>query len=95
MSVVWLVLWWLLLLYLLALVARMVIGWVQVASPSWRPRGWSAVLAEAVYTVTDPPLRALGRFIPPLRLGSIALDLSFSLVFLLCFVLLGVVGGLR
>lgn len=93
MTVVWLVLWWLLLLYLLALVARMILGWVQVASRSWRPRGWAAVVAETVYTVTDPPLRVVGKVIPPLRLGGIALDLAFSVVFLVCLVLLRVVGA--
>jgi YggT family protein len=41
------------------------------------------VLAEAIYTVTDPPLKFLRRFIPPLRLGQVSLDLSFLVLVLL------------
>ncbi len=58
------------------LIARFVIDWVQVLARSWRPRGVVLVICEAVYTVTDPPLRALRRVIPPFRLGAVALDLS-------------------
>jgi len=58
------------------LIARFVIDWVQVLARSWRPRGMVLIVCEAVYTVTDPPLRALRRVIPPLRLGAVALDLS-------------------
>ena len=58
------------------LIARFVIDWVQVLARSWRPRGPVLIVCEAVYTMTDPPLRALRRVIPPLRLGAVALDLS-------------------
>lgn len=64
-------------LYLLVLIARMVFDWVQVFARDWRPRGAALVAAEAVYTLTDPPLRALRRVLPPLRLGGVALDLGF------------------
>jgi YggT family protein len=36
-----------------------------------------------IYTITDPPLKALRRLIPPLRLGSINLDLSFLVLVVL------------
>lgn len=68
---------WLLNIYLFVLIARLVIDWIQLLARDWRPKGVVAVIAEGVYTVTDPPLRALRRVIPPLRLGSVALDLSF------------------
>ena len=58
------------------LITRFVIDWVQVLARSWHPRGPVLVVCEAVYTMTDPPLRALRRVIPPLRLGAVALDLS-------------------
>ena len=76
------VLYLLLLLYMLVLVARLILSWVQVFARDWRPRGLVLVLAEVVYTLTDPPLRALRRLIPPLRLGGIALDLGFIILFL-------------
>ena len=40
------------------------------------------VVAELVYTLTDPPLNWLRLYIPPLRLGAIALDLGFIILFL-------------
>ncbi len=72
----------LLLLYLLVLIGRLVFDWVQVFARDWRPRGVLLVLAELVYTLTDPPLNWLRRYIPPLRLGGIALDLGFIILFL-------------
>lgn len=70
-------------LYLLVLVVRMVIDWVQFLVPAFAPRGLLLVLANAVYALTDPPIRALRRIVPPLRLGSgIALDLGFMIVFI-------------
>lgn len=67
----------LLLLFLLVLFGRMVLDWIQVFSRDWRPRGPMLVIAESVYTVTDPPLKALRRVLPPLRIGGVALDLGF------------------
>lgn len=72
----------LLLVYLVLLIGRLVLDWVQVFSRDWRPRGVVLVLAEVVYTLTDPPLNWLRRYIPPLRLGPVALDLGFIILFL-------------
>lgn len=74
-------------IYFFFLLARLVFDYVQLFARDWRPRGVLLVVAEAVYTVTDPPLRLLRRFIPPLRLGPVALDLSFFAVFILVQVL--------
>jgi len=76
------IVYFLLLLYLLVLIGRLVLDWVQVFARDWRPRGVLLVVAEAVYTLTDPPLNWLRRYIPPLRLGGIALDLGFIILFL-------------
>ena len=73
-------------LFLLALIIRLVFDWIQVFSRDWKPKGIVLVLAEAVYSVTDPPLRALRRVIPPLRLGSVQLDLAFTLLFLVTII---------
>jgi YggT family protein len=81
-------------LYLLLLIGRLIFSWIQAFSRSWRPRGVLLVIAEGVYTPTDPPLRLLRRYIPTLRLGSVALDLSFMLLFLVVLVLLQVVQQL-
>ncbi|MFB8229320.1 YggT family protein [Cellulosimicrobium sp. NPDC055967] len=68
-------------LYLLLLVGRLVFDWVQFFARDWRPRGVMLVLAEVIYSATDPPLRALRRLIPPLSLGQVRLDLAFIILF--------------
>jgi len=75
------------LLFLIALVARLVLDWVQLLARDWRPRSVALVVAEGVYTVTDPPLRRLRRVIKPIRLGQIQLDLSFFVLFILVSIL--------
>lgn len=82
LTVILQVLSFLLLLYLLVLVARLVFDWIQVFARSWRPTGPVLVLANGIYALTDPPLRALRRLIPPLRIGPVALDLGFLVLFL-------------
>jgi YggT family protein len=67
---------------------RFVVDWVQIFARSWSPRGPLLVLLEIVYSVTDPPIKALRRVIPPLRLGNFALDLSFIIVMIVAYVLL-------
>jgi len=84
----------LLLIYVLVLLVRLILEWMPMLNRQWRPRGAGLVAAEIVYTVTDPPIRLLRRFIPPLRVGAIAIDFAFALTMLLCFVLLGVTGSL-
>lgn len=75
-------------IYLLILLVRVVLDWVQVFARDWRPRGAALVVAEVVYTLTDPPLRALRRVIPPLRFGSVAIDLAFMVLVAICWILL-------
>lgn len=81
----------LLLLYILVLLARLVLEYIPMFNRQWRPRGFGLVFAEAVFTLTDPPLRFFRRLIPPLRIGPIALDLGFPVTMLACFVLLTIV----
>jgi YggT family protein len=69
---------------------RFVTEWVQVFARSWSPRGALLVALEGVYSVTDPPIKALRRVIPPLRIGNFALDLSMLLVFVGAYILLRV-----
>jgi YggT family protein len=79
-----------LLLYVFVLLARLILDWIPFFNREWRPRGAGLVAAELVYTVTDPPIRLFRRFIPPLRVGAIAIDFGFALTMLLCFILLSV-----
>jgi hypothetical protein avisC_00322 len=72
----------LLYLYLLILLVRVVIDWVQMLARGWRPTGALLVLANLVYGLTDPPLRWLRRVVPALRLGGVGIDLSFLVLFI-------------
>jgi YggT family protein len=85
------VLYYALWFYLLILIGRLILSWIQTFSRTWHPTGIVLVVAEVVYTATDPPLRLLRRFIPSVRLGTVALDLSFMALFLVVLVLINVV----
>ena len=78
--------------YLIVLIARIIIDYVFMFARQWRPSGVVLVLVEAIYTVTDPPLRLLRRFIPPLRIGGVALDIAFLVLFILIQVLIAVLS---
>jgi YggT family protein len=79
-----------LLLYVFVLLTRLILDWIPFFNREWRPRGAGLVAAEIVYTVTDPPIKLFRRFIPPLRVGAIAIDFGFALTMLLCFILLSI-----
>lgn len=85
------VLTYVLTIYLVVLIGRMIFGWVQVFAREWHPSGILLVVAEGIFTATDPPLKFLRRFIPPLRLGMVAMDLSFMVLFIVVLILLEVV----
>ncbi|MEJ5914854.1 YggT family protein [Pseudokineococcus sp. 1T1Z-3] len=82
MSLIFELLAFVVLLYIIVLLGRLVLDWIQVFSRDWRPTGVVLVVAEVVYSLTDPPLRWLRRFIKPIRLGQIQLDLAFIVLFL-------------
>jgi YggT family protein len=82
------VLTYVLTIYLVVLIGRMIFSWVQVFARDWRPSGILLVIAEGIFTITDPPLRFLRRFIPTLRFGMMALDLSFMVLFIVILILL-------
>ena len=71
--------------YVFILVLRVVLDWVQILARDWRPRGIILVLANLIYALTDPPVRFFGRLIPPLRIGGLALDMGFLVLFILLF----------
>ena len=91
MSVVGQILHGLLWAFIALLWIRFIVDWVQVFARSWTPSGPILVLLEIVYSVTDPPIKALRRVIPPLRLGAVAIDLSFIIVLVAAYLLLNVV----
>lgn len=77
-------------LFMLVLFGRVILGFVMSFSRDWRPQGVMLVVTEAVFTVTDPPLKFLRRFIPPLQFGQVRLDLAFLVLFFGCSILYNV-----
>lgn len=81
-------------LFLFALLGRLVLDYVRMFSRSWRPRGVMLYVVEAIYAITDKPMNFVRRFVPPLRLGSVSLDLSFLVLFFAVQLLIPLVGRL-
>ncbi len=84
-----------LLVFLLLLIFRLIMEYVFLLARSYRPAGLVAAALELAYSVTDPPLRALRRVIPPLRIGQVSLDLGFIILFIVVRILMNVVGAQR
>ncbi|RKQ36175.1 YggT family protein [Kocuria tytonis] len=78
----------------IALLGRLVLDWVQMFARGWRPRGLALVAASTIYSLTDPPMNALRRLVPPLRFGGVSLDLGFLILVFAISILQSVVGGL-
>lgn len=78
-------------LFMVLLLLRIVLDFVRAFQRDWRPRGPMLVLAESIFTVTDPPLVLIRRFLPPLTVGGLRIDLAFLVLFLVTSTLLGMV----
>ena len=89
-SLLYQILW----LYLLVMIGRLVFDYVQMFARSWKPSGFILVLVEFIYSLTDPPLKFFRRFVPPLRIGSISLDLSFLIVIILIQIAMSIAASL-
>lgn len=78
-------------IYFLLLIFRLIMDFVFQFARSYEPRGPMLVALEVTYTLTDPPLKLIRRFIPPLRIGGIAIDLAFLILIIIVQVLQRVV----
>ena len=74
-------------LFMLVLIGRMILGFVMRFSQDWRPQGLMLVVTEAVFSITDPPIKLLRRVIPPVQLGHNRLDIAFLVLFFGCSIL--------
>ena len=70
------------------LVARIVTETVRSFAREWRPNGAVAIGLEAVFTVTDPPVRGLRRIIPSIPIGGARLDISIMVLLLVVYILM-------
>ena len=88
LSIVLQVIYLLVLVFLNVLLARFAMSWVMSIGRRWRPGRGAAAALEVVWSVTDPPLKTLRRVIPPLRLGTVNVDLAFIVLLVIVFVLM-------
>ncbi|WP_110238669.1 YggT family protein [Nocardioides gilvus] len=80
--------------FLVLLIVRLIVDWVQVFARQWSPRGPLLVVLEGVYTATDPPIKVVRKWVPTVRIGQVGLDLSFMIVFIACWLLLSLITAI-
>lgn len=85
----------LLFIFFLFLLARVVMSWIMSFSPGWRPTGAVLLIVEAVYTITDPPVRAVRHVVPPIDVGGVRIDLAVIILFVLTSILTRIVSAMR
>ncbi|MGB5110091.1 MAG: YggT family protein [Mycobacterium sp.] len=86
MSMVFQILGFVLFVFWLLLVARVVVEFIRSFSRDWQPKGATVVVLELILTVTDPPVKLLRRIIPQLTIGAVRFDLSIMVLLLVAFI---------
>ncbi len=81
-------------LFLYVLLGRVIIEYIMMFSRTWQPRGFVLALVDLVFQVTDPPMRFVRRYVPPLRFGQVSLDIGFLVLFFGVQILMGFTGRL-
>jgi YggT family protein len=80
----------LVLVYVVLIVIRILMSWI----PRMPYNRWLSMVLKFVTDVTDPYLNLFRRFIPPLRIGPGALDLSPTIGLFVLLILGGIVASL-
>ncbi len=88
------VIYFVLFVFWLLLIGRIIVEFIRSFAREWRPTGIVVVILEAIFTVTDPPVKLLRRLIPPISLGGIRLDLSIMVLLFIVFILMSIVQRL-
>ena len=81
---------WIIDIFRIVLLGRIILDWVRAYNPSFKPKGFFLVLAETAYLLTDWVVKPLSRFIKPIKIGGGYLDISILLLLLG----LGLIDGL-
>lgn len=74
-------------IFRLVLLGRIILDWVRVMNPSFRPKGLVLILSELAYTLTDWAIKPISKVIKPIRMGGGYLDLSVLALFVVLIVL--------
>lgn len=86
MFIIGTILYYALLVFVFAMWGRLIFDFIRSMRPGWRPASIFLVLSGIIYTLTDPPLKFVRRFIKPVRIGQIALDFGWTVVMLVAIV---------
>lgn len=76
-------------IFRIVLLARVLLEWLRAMNPSFRPKGIFLILAELSFTLTDWVIKPLSKLIKPVRIGGGYLDLSVIALFVLLSLLEG------
>ena len=79
-------------LFKYALFIRLIIDYARLFARNWLPNSFLIAFFEFIYALTDPPMKFVGRFVPPLRIGGVSLDLSFIVILIAISLLQGVIA---
>ena len=82
-------------LYSLLVIVRIIIEMVQAFSKQFDPPHRFIMVAEPIFRMTDPPVNALRKLIPPLRLGGsgVGLDVSVIVLFFILMLIQMLIGA--
>lgn len=73
--------------YTIVLVVRAIASWISMVSPHiFYEVKILGKIVQISHLLTEPPLRLLSRYIPPLQFGGIGIDLSYIVLFMLVLV---------
>lgn len=87
MTSIGIILYVILRIFVLLLIARLVIEMIESFSRNFQPPRWFIFIAEPIFQITDPPVKALRKLIPPVRMGGVALDISVIVLFFIVMIL--------
>jgi YggT family protein len=80
-------------IFILVMWVRLILDFVVNFNRGWRPSGIGLVLAEVVFSITDPPIKLVRRIVPPVRFGGVALDFAWTIVMLVAILLSYIVSA--
>lgn len=81
-------------IFILVLFARVVLSLVIVFAREWKPTGAMLLLTEGVFSLSDPPVKALRRLIPPFTVGQVRIDVAFMILLFACMIAYNLLGAM-
>lgn len=80
------ILYYALLVFVFAMWGRLILDFIRAFRPGWRPNSFLLVISGVIYSLTDPPLKVVRRWVKPMSFGAVALDFGWTIVMLAAIV---------